>query len=94
MQIEPGLQSPKNGSFSHVRQRLLAIPLRECPKSELGDWWLIRKSPQLAASLRVPATPSPAAGLLGWRRSADRTGLQVNSLLTGSFAGNFALFEL
>jgi hypothetical protein len=50
VQIEPGLrpQSPKNGSFSHIRQRLSAISLRECPKSEPGDWGLIRKSPPLA----------------------------------------------
>src|SRR5712664_296529 len=27
----------------------------------------------------------------GWRRSADRTGLQANSLLTGNFTGNFAI---
>src|SRR5882757_3926235 len=57
VQIEPGLrpQSPKNGSFSNVRRRLSAISLRECPKSEPGDWWPIRKSPPLAglsASIR------------------------------------------
>src|SRR5882757_3194675 len=27
----------------------------------------------------------------GWRRSADRTRLQANSLLTGNFTGNFAI---
>ena len=57
MQIESSLrpQSPKNGSFSSVRRRLSAISLRECPKSEPGDWWPIRKSPPLAglsASIR------------------------------------------
>jgi hypothetical protein len=57
VQIEPGLrpQSPKNGSFSNVRRRLSAISLRECPKSEPGDWCPIRKSPPLAglsASIR------------------------------------------
>jgi hypothetical protein len=41
--------------FSNVRRRLSAISLRECPQSELGDWWPIRKSPPLAglsASIR------------------------------------------
>src|SRR5882757_9577592 len=34
---------------------------------------------------------SVKAGLRGWRRSADRTRLQANSLLTGNFTGNFAI---
>jgi hypothetical protein len=29
----------------------------------------------------------------GWRRSADRTRLQANSLLTGNFTGNFTIPE-
>ena len=32
-------------------------------------------------------------GMPGWRRSADRTCLQANSLLTGNFTGNFAFFR-
>ena len=50
VQIEPGLwpQSPKNGSFSHFRRRLSSNSLRDCPKSDPGDRWLIRKSPPLA----------------------------------------------
>jgi hypothetical protein len=31
------------------------------------------------------------AGLVGWRRSADRARLRVKSLLTGNFTGNFAV---
>ena len=67
VQIEPGLQpqSPENGSFSHFRQRLFANPLRECPKSELGDWWLICKNPPLAglsANIRSPLSE----GRTGW----------------------------
>jgi hypothetical protein len=31
---------------------------------------------------------SPNTGMAGWRRSADRTCLYVNSLLTGNFTGN------
>jgi hypothetical protein len=29
--------------------------------------------------------------LAGWRRSADRTSLQENSLVSGNFTGNFAI---
>jgi hypothetical protein len=32
------------------------------------------------------------AQMPGWRRSADRTRLQMNSLQTGNFTGNFAIF--
>src|SRR6267142_1294358 len=50
VEIEPGLrqQSPENRSFSSVRQRLSAVSLGECRKSEPGDCRLIRKSPPLA----------------------------------------------
>jgi hypothetical protein len=66
VEIEPGLrpQSPENGSFSSVCQRLSAVSLGECRKSEPGDWRLIRKSPPLAglsASVR---------GTLSGRRTA------------------------
>jgi hypothetical protein len=46
------------------------------------------------AFLRVSRTVSQSAGLPGWRRSADRTRLQPNSLLTGNFTGNFAISGL
>ena len=32
--------------------------------------------------------------LPGWRRSADRTGLHANSLLSGNLTGNFAISGL
>jgi hypothetical protein len=32
-----------------------------------------------------------SGGVPGWRRSADRTRLHANSLLTGNFTGNFAI---
>jgi hypothetical protein len=38
--------------------------------------------------------PSPNAGLRGWRRSAGRAGLQVDSLQTGNFTGKYAVLEL
>jgi hypothetical protein len=34
-----------------------------------------------------------AARLPGWRRSADRTGLQANSLLTWNFTGKIAILQ-
>jgi hypothetical protein len=38
-----------------------------------------------------PWDKSLKAGLVGWRRSADRTRLHANSLLTGNFTGNFSI---
>jgi hypothetical protein len=46
------------------------------------------------AFLPLPGIRSPDAGLAGWRRSADRTCLQPNSLLTGNFTGKFAILGL
>jgi hypothetical protein len=37
---------------------------------------------------------SPASGLPGWRRSVDRTSLQLNSLLTGNFTGKITISGL
>jgi hypothetical protein len=54
----------------------------------------IAKARHQRAFLRsVEAAPRPAA-LRGWRRSADRTSLYANSLLTGNFTGNFAYLGL
>jgi hypothetical protein len=46
------------------------------------------------AFLQVSGAPSLSAALPGWRRSADRTRLHANSLLTGNFTGNFAISGL
>jgi hypothetical protein len=46
------------------------------------------------AFLRLLGVVSLSVGLVGWRRSADRTRLQANSLLTGNFTGNFAISGL
>jgi hypothetical protein len=43
------------------------------------------------AFLALPRVMSPGVGLVGWRRSADRTRLRCNPLLTGNFTGNFAI---
>jgi hypothetical protein len=48
-------------------------------------WWALR------ALRRVK---SPSAGLVGWRRSADRTRLHAKSLVSGNFTGNFAILGL
>jgi hypothetical protein len=44
--------------------------------------------------LQVEDVGVPGTGLVGWRRSADRTCLQPNSLLTGNFTGKFAILGL
>jgi hypothetical protein len=46
------------------------------------------------AFLTLLRVESPGVGLGGWRRSADRTRLHTNSLLTGNFTGNLAISEL
>jgi hypothetical protein len=43
------------------------------------------KSPPFAGLSALKKEYSIKAGLAGWRRSADRTGLYWNSLLTGKF---------
>jgi hypothetical protein len=43
------------------------------------------------AFLAFSGTLSWIERLAGWRRSADRTRLHTNSLLTGNFTGNFAI---
>jgi hypothetical protein len=54
----------------------------------------MRKNRLFPAHLRISWGPYPNAGLPGWRRSADRTGLQANSLVSGNFTGNFAILGL
>jgi hypothetical protein len=43
------------------------------------------------AFLSLLRAKSPVVGLVGWRRSADRTRLWADSLLTGNFTGNLAI---
>jgi len=54
----------------------------------------MRENPLFPAFYRVSEDTYPNAGMDGWRRSADRTRLQPNSLLTGNFTGNFAISGL
>jgi len=51
-----------------------------------------REKPVFPAYSRVSLGAWGNARLLGWRRSADRTRLQMNSLQTGNLTGNFALW--
>jgi hypothetical protein len=46
------------------------------------------------AFIRLLGVVSLSVGLVGWRRSADRTSLQANSLVSGNFTGNFAILGL
>jgi hypothetical protein len=52
------------------------------------------QKPTIAGTSGITQVKSPSAGLAGWRRSADRTGLQANSLVSGNFTGNFAILGL
>src|SRR5207244_1990393 len=54
----------------------------------------IAKARHWRALLQVSGTITPSTGLPGWRRSADRTSLQANSLVSGNFTGNFAILGL
>ncbi len=65
-----------------------------------GQIWSLETDRQFAkaqhwrAFLGLLRVESLGAGLVGWRRSADRTRLQANSLLTGNFTGKIAVSGL
>jgi len=63
-------------------------------KSGVQRRYQIRELPGFPGYSRVSLRAWTNARLLGWRRSADRTGLQANSLLTGNFTGKFAISGL
>jgi hypothetical protein len=50
------------------------------------------EKPGFPAHSRISWEAWQTARMLGWRYSADRTNLRGNSLLTGNFTGNFAIF--
>jgi hypothetical protein len=64
--------------------------------TDLGVWRRkrTREKPSFAAHSRFSRGAWPDAGMPGWQRSADRTRLRANSLLTGNFTGNFAILGL
>lgn len=51
----------------------------------------MREKPVFPAHSGVSLGSEPNAGMVGWRRSDDRTGLQPNSLQTGNFTGKIAV---
>jgi hypothetical protein len=78
-----GIFAEKAGDF-----RRFPLPLRQTGSPETKA--NARKA-GFPAHSRVSWEAWPNAGMAGWRRSADRTRLQENSLLTGNFTGNFAI---
>jgi len=85
-----GRDLPKTGVFqmSAGDYRLFRSENAQNRSPETGGGFA--KARHWRAFLRVSGTVSPSAGLPGWRRSADRTRLQPNSLLTGNFTGKIA----
>jgi hypothetical protein len=87
----PGL--PKTGIF-----QISAGDYRRF-RSHSGRFWSPETASRFAkarhwrAFLSLLRAKSPVVGLPGWRRSADRTSLQANSLVSGNFTGNFAILE-
>jgi hypothetical protein len=83
VQIKPGLQplSPKNGNISKIRRRLSAISVLN------GRIWSPETGCQFAkarywrAFLALLRAKSLTAGLAGWRRSGDRTGLATSNVV-------------
>jgi hypothetical protein len=64
--------------------------------AKFGVWRLFTKSQKAhhwQAFLPLQGAKSLSAGLVGGRRSADRTRLHADSLLTGKFKGNFAILR-
>jgi hypothetical protein len=51
----------------------------------------MREKPEFPAHSGVSWEAWPKADVAGWRRSADRTCLQANSLQTGNFTGKIAI---
>jgi hypothetical protein len=88
----PGL--PKTGIF-----QISAGDYRRF-RSHSGRFWSPETASRFAkarhwrAFLSLLRAKSPVVGLAGWRRSADRTCLQPNSLQTGNFSGKSAVLEL
>jgi hypothetical protein len=75
------------GDYRRFRAKIVSIG---CPETERQS----AKGRNWRAFLGFMNVQSPVAALPGWRRSADRTRLQANSLLTGNFTGNFAISGL
>src|SRR5207247_11376543 len=94
--IEPSLspESPENGNIRHCGRRLAGISATSSRNWESIDSFQNRESRHWRAFLTLWAKHSRSSTLPGWRRSADRTSLQANSLESGNFTGNFAILGL
>jgi hypothetical protein len=89
-----GRSLPKTGIFqiSAGDYRLFRVGNGQIRSLETGCQFA--KARHWRAFLRLLRVKSPGAGLVGWRRSADRTRLRANSLVSGNFTGNFAILGL
>ncbi|MEH2567751.1 hypothetical protein V1289_007378 [Bradyrhizobium sp. AZCC 2289] len=79
--------------YSRLGSETLPDFLLECGKPRLRRQIQMREKPGFPAHSRVSRGAWPNAGMRGWRRSADRTRLHANSLLTGNFTGKFAIWR-
>jgi hypothetical protein len=88
-----GVSLPKTGIFAVAAGDFRHIGIGFGEFWSLETVYQIAKTRQLWAFLPIPGVVSPASAVVGWRRSADRTFLQLNSLLSGNLTGNFVYFE-
>jgi hypothetical protein len=86
----PAAVSQKREYFNYLPETIGDLSL-EVTKFGVWGQTAIRKNPPLAGIYRIAEGKSPNTGLVGWRRSADRTLLHTNSLLTANFTGNLAI---
>jgi hypothetical protein len=86
--------SLRNGNISPSHQRLWGIFRVKWFEKGVQSQIKNQKSPLLAGLSATKEENSLKPRLVGWRRSADRTRLRANSLLTGNFTGNFAISRL
>src|SRR6476660_3166624 len=82
-----GISGNLAGDFGRILSKVVAIRSLETEREA-------QESPYFAGFPRLWCNLSQVDGLAGWRRSADRTRLQANCLLTGNFTGNFAILGL
>jgi hypothetical protein len=82
---------PKTGIFQTSAGDYRRFRPKIVQTGRLATELIFAKTRNWLAFIGFSREQSPVAGLAGWRRSADRTRLRTNSLLTGNFTGNFAI---
>jgi hypothetical protein len=93
----PVAVSPKTGIFRHAAGDFRRFRRERGQIRSLETDSQFRESPLLAGispTIRGNFSERRTGWLVGWRRSADRTSLQANSLVSGNFTGNFAILGL